>query len=92
MPQQMIRLVRPISAMEEIPVTPLAKSLRSPMLLRARNKPFPSADTDPYLLVLLADQELAERREDQARCLIDAAYQMFDRATKGRSLGLRLAE
>jgi hypothetical protein len=33
---------------------------------------------DGYLLVLLADQEIAAGREDQARSLLDAAYSAFD--------------
>ncbi|HET6306914.1 MAG TPA: hypothetical protein VFG12_06995 [Rhodopila sp.] len=35
--------------------------------------------SDPFILVLLADQELAEGREDQASCLIEAAYDAYDR-------------
>ena len=34
---------------------------------------------DAYLLVLLAEQELAAGREDQACSLIEAAYNAFDR-------------
>jgi hypothetical protein len=34
--------------------------------------------TDAYLLVLLADQELTEGREEQARYLVEAAYEYFD--------------
>jgi hypothetical protein len=33
---------------------------------------------DPYLLVLLADQEIAANRPEQARSLIEAAYAAFD--------------
>jgi hypothetical protein len=38
---------------------------------------------DSYLFVLIADQELAEGREEQARFLIDAAYDSFDRHAAG---------
>jgi hypothetical protein len=38
-------------------------------------------DHDAYLLVLLADQELTEGRDAEARCLLDAAYAAFDRQT-----------
>lgn len=34
---------------------------------------------DPYLLILLADQELVDGREQQARYLVEAAYEAFDR-------------
>jgi hypothetical protein len=42
------------------------------------------SDEDAYLLVLLADQELAAGREEQAACLLDAAYAAFDCATPRR--------
>ena len=41
----------------------------------------PAADVrkDPVLLLLLADQELVEGREEQATYLVEAAYDFFDR-------------
>jgi len=33
---------------------------------------------DPYVLALLATQELAEGRSEQARHLIETVYEMFD--------------
>jgi hypothetical protein len=43
-------------------------------------------NSDGYLLVLLADQELAAGRQEQARSLLDAAYDAFDQATgEGRN-------
>jgi hypothetical protein len=36
------------------------------------------SDRDAYLLVLLADQELAAGRHAEARSLLDAAYDAFD--------------
>jgi hypothetical protein len=52
----------------------LARFGRAP-LKPARQDP----DADAYLLVLLADQELAAGRDEQAQFLVDAAYASFDR-------------
>lgn len=38
----------------------------------------PSRDSDPYLLVLLADQEFVAHRPEQAESLIEAAYAVYD--------------
>jgi hypothetical protein len=35
-------------------------------------------DADPYLFVLLADQEFGEQRPEQAESLIEAAYLAYD--------------
>ena len=43
----------------------------------------PSHDADPYLLVLLADQEIAANRPEQARSLIEAAYAVYDQGRLG---------
>jgi hypothetical protein len=40
-------------------------------------------DADPYLFVLLADQELGERRPEQAESLIEAAYAAYDQCRFG---------
>jgi hypothetical protein len=40
-------------------------------------------DTDPYLFVLLADQELRDRRPEQAETLIEAAYAAYDQCKFG---------
>jgi hypothetical protein len=40
-------------------------------------------DADPYLFVLLADQELGERRPEQAESLIEAAYSAYDQCRFG---------
>ena len=42
------------------------------------------ADRDAYLLVLLADQELAAGRDEQARSLVEAAYAAFDHQDGGQ--------
>ncbi|HEY4043821.1 MAG TPA: hypothetical protein VGM32_18510 [Rhodopila sp.] len=43
----------------------------------------PSSDADPYLLVLLADQEIASHRLEQASSLIEAAYAAYDQCRFG---------
>jgi hypothetical protein len=40
-------------------------------------------DADPYLFVLLADQELEAQRPDQAESLIEAAYAVYDQCRFG---------
>ena len=41
------------------------------------------SDTDPYLFVLLADQELEAQRPEQAESLIEAAYAAYDQCRLG---------
>ena len=50
----------------------------------------PKDNTEPYLLILLADQELDDGREEQARYLVEAAYHIFDLTTEP-PVRLRLA-
>jgi hypothetical protein len=38
----------------------------------------PKPNIDPHLLLHLAERELIEGREDQARHLVEAAYEIFD--------------
>ena len=64
------------------PFMDLLKHLRAGRFARVFLKPAPKADTDPYLLLLLADQELSDGRKEQARHLIDAVYEHFDQKTK----------
>jgi hypothetical protein len=40
-------------------------------------------DPDPFLLVLLAGQALEEKRTEQARSLIEAAYAAYDQDCTG---------
>jgi hypothetical protein len=40
-------------------------------------------DADPYLFVLLADQELEDQRPEQAYSLIEAAYAAYDQCKFG---------
>jgi hypothetical protein len=49
----------------------------------ARRAAGPSRDSDPYLLVLLADQEFQADRPEQAESLIEAAYAAYDQWTFG---------
>lgn len=59
-------------------LTGLLKRLGSGRLAQVLFKPNPVTEEDPYLLVLLASQAFDEGREEQATCLIDAAYEAFD--------------
>lgn len=45
--------------------------------------PVRSVDPDPFLLVLLAGQALEEKRVEQARTLIEAAYAAYDQGCPG---------
>lgn len=42
----------------------------------------PIRKSDPHILLLLADQELEEGREEQARYLIEVAYEFYDQYNK----------
>ncbi len=42
-----------------------------------------TAEPEPYLLVLLADQEIEADREEKAMSLIEAAYAAYDQCTFG---------
>ncbi len=57
----------------------LMKNLDSGRPARTSAKPARTVSEDPYLLLLLADQELSNGREEQASYLIDSAYEVFDR-------------
>jgi hypothetical protein len=43
----------------------------------------PAHDSDPYLLVMLADQEFGAYRSEQAESLIEAAYEAYDQCRFG---------
>jgi hypothetical protein len=74
----LIHLVRPAQATQDGLFTGVARRQGSGHFVRTLVKQPPAVDSDPYLLALLADQELVEGREEQARSLIDAAYEAFD--------------
>ncbi len=65
----------PLHALRQWRPTPPAQPARS--LIANQN------DTDPYLFVLLADQELGEQRPEQAKSLIEAAYAAYDQCRLG---------
>jgi hypothetical protein len=77
-----IRLVSPAPTSKDRPFFDLLKRLGPGQLARAVLKTPTRLETDPYILLLLADQELADGREAQARYLVDAAYEFFDRKAK----------
>jgi hypothetical protein len=91
-PNSVIHLVRTVPSVlvPQVPVRPaknrpfmdLLKYLRRGRIGRVFLKPVPKADTNPYLLLLLADQELNDGREEQARYLIESAYEFFDRKAR----------
>jgi hypothetical protein len=60
-------------------LTGLMKRLGSGRFVRRLFKVPPAPERDPYLLVLLADQEFGEGHEEQAVYLIEAVYRAFDR-------------
>jgi hypothetical protein len=45
--------------------------------------PTRSAEPAPYLLVLLADQEIDAKRQEEAQSLIEAAYAAYDQCNLG---------
>lgn len=73
------------------PFKDLMKSFRSGRLTRPLADPVAELHTDPYLLLLLADQELVEGRKEQAGCLIEAVYDFFDRKTRANVHILQVA-
>jgi hypothetical protein len=77
-----IRLVSPAPISKDRPFIDLLKRLGPGQLPWAVLKTPTRLETDPYILLLLADQELADGREVQARYLVDAAYEFFDRKAK----------
>jgi hypothetical protein len=86
-----IRLVRTAPAIKDGPLAGLMKRLgRGRFASALAGYPLKVAD-DPYLLVLLADQELVDGREEQARYLIEAAYERFDHKRRAGVPRLHLA-
>jgi hypothetical protein len=77
--QSVVHFFDAVPATKNRPLKELMKRLAQGRL--ARDPAPPEVNPDPYLLLLLADQELVEGREDQARYLVEAAYESFDRKT-----------
>jgi hypothetical protein len=65
-------------------LTKLMKCLGSGRFAQAFFKAPSIKKNDPYLLLLLAEQELDEGREEQARYLVEAAYEAFDQQKESR--------
>jgi hypothetical protein len=76
--QTVIPLREPVAETKYMALTGLMKRFGSGLFARTLVKSPPITESDPYLLVLLADQELGEGREEQAIYLVDAAYEAFD--------------
>jgi hypothetical protein len=89
--QTVIQLFGPDSANEEKRLPRLMKRRGPGRFDQSLATPPEKASTSPYLLLLLANQELAEGREDQARCLVEAAYELFDQKAEGGAFKLYLA-
>jgi hypothetical protein len=64
----------------------LLRRLGTSRLAQVLRKSPAVVEDDPYLLVLLAGQALDEGREQQAACLVDAAYAAFDQRANVTSL------
>ncbi len=77
-PRPLIRLVSPATEAKGTQFTGVMKRFGSGHIAQALLKTPPRTEIDPYLLLVLADQELIEGREEQARYLIEAAYEVFD--------------
>jgi hypothetical protein len=77
--QRVIDLFGPVSASKGKPLKAAIKHLGSGRIGHIPGKRPPRLTSDPYLLLLLADQELVAGREEQARYLVEAAYEHFDR-------------
>jgi hypothetical protein len=71
-------------------LTRLIKRLGSGWFAKAFFKAPPIKKNDPYLLLLLAEQELDEGREEQAKYLVEAAYEAFDQRKESRVYRLHL--
>jgi hypothetical protein len=76
--QQIVYLVSPNPGIKDTPFAGLIKCRGTGKAVRSRLRT-PKPDIDAHLLLVLADQELTEGREEQARYLVEAAYEAFDR-------------
>ena len=80
--QAVMHLHNPARETKHTVLTGLMKRLGSSLFSRNHAKAPPVADSDPYALILLADQEFGEGRNEQARYLVEAAYEAFDQQAK----------
>jgi hypothetical protein len=81
-PHPVFQLVRPAATTKDRPFSGLMKCLGARRFTRAPPGPAPQMDADPYFLLLLADQELIDGREEQAQYLIESVYEIFDQKSK----------
>jgi hypothetical protein len=91
LPHPLVRLVSPTQLVEDGPFRRLLKGMDHGRLTQVIPNTDPRSDNDPYLLLLLADQELVEGRKEQARHLVEAAYESFDQKTNAKVYTLHLA-
>jgi hypothetical protein len=83
-PHPVIHLVHSVPSARDGTFAGLMRRLGARRLARAMPGPAPETAADPYLLLMLADQELVDGREEQARYLVEAAYELYDqKATPG---------
>jgi hypothetical protein len=82
MRQPLIELFGSTESAKGRPIKGLTKRVGTKQMARSFARAAPETPTDPYLLLLLADQEMVDGREEQARYLIEAAYEFFDRKAR----------
>jgi hypothetical protein len=80
--QTIVHLHNPDNETKNTTLKGLIRRLNSSLFVRSQAKAHPTIDNDPYALILLAKQEIVEGREEQAKCLVDAAYEAFDKMAK----------
>jgi hypothetical protein len=67
----------------------LMQRLTSAAFAQGVLKGLPIRKSDPYILLLLAEQELEDGREEQAIYLVEAAYEGYDQRNESCVYGLR---
>ena len=80
--QVVMHLHNHVGATGHTVLTGVMKRRGSSQPVRNHAKVPSTADNNPFVLVLLADQEFSEGREEQAIFLLDAAYKAFDKKAK----------
>ncbi len=56
----------------------IGSSVRSAAASRLTGRSYGRPDTDPYVLILLAQEAVEAHRRTQAECLIEEVYALFD--------------
>jgi hypothetical protein len=88
--QPVIELFSSTASAKGRPIKGLMKRIGAKQIGRSFATAAPETPTDPYLLLLLADQEMVDGREDQAKYLVEAAYEFFDRNARVNARTLHL--